>query len=367
MSAPPEKRRLPGLPPLRRSVSTCSGLSRMYHASTTRAALTLLLLLSCGCVRTAVVKFWEPAEIDVSRMHRVTVLEFQGEHGQAVASQLSSRLWENHFYTVIDPLELSGQVQMAGFERGAAPDLGGVLDQARSSKIDGVLVGEVVRCRCDDEFAGGRWLVFRRDHESSESPENPKGRRQDMIRRAEVEIAFRLVDVATGEIRASRNVHHSFEQQYDSGRESPPAPEEILNELTAKCVADIVAMLAPHEKTSRIELALGDVWLGGRKEMKAGIEHAARGEWEAAEEQWRAALEVDPENHAAYFNLAVAADQRQLYDAAEEFAMQALRLQHRTAYAQGLRTIRDHRAAHEKFQDQRDAQVLTAADTDWRS
>jgi hypothetical protein len=46
--------------------------------------------------------------------------------------------------------------------------------------------------------------------------------------------------------------------------------------------------------------------------------------------------------------------------------MRALRLQHCDCYAKGVSLIRGHRTSHRKSEDQRDAQVVTKVETEWR-
>jgi hypothetical protein len=321
-------------------------------------------------VRTAVVKFWEPAEIDVCNLERIVVLEFEGEQGAAVATALTSQLGENQFYSVVDRTELSQQIQMASFSPGKQNEIGSVVDAARSSKIDGVVLGEVLAYRCEDRHERNTRLKFDRaqaaDRERLFDHRPGLEVREDLVRDATVAMAFRLVEVKTGEVRASRQVSHQYEGRLENGVGKLPEPEEILAQLSQQCLSDIVDMLAPHQSSTQMELARCDVWTKGRQDVKEGILYAEKGDWDEAELRWLKAVEENPKNHAALFNLAIAADQRQCYDLALEFAMRALRLQHSDCYAKGVSLIRAHRSSHEKSQDQRDAQVVNEAETEWR-
>lgn len=335
--------------------------------------LTLFFMTTCGCMRTAVVKFWEPAAIDVSRLNRIVVLEFQGDQGRLVSSSLTSQLWKNEFYTVVDRTSLSGELQLASHEESPQHDvnLHELLASVRAQGIDGVLTGEVLEYRCEDKRVrriagaaanGGGGLGQNRTGASGSTGEL----RDNLLREGVVTISFRLIDVESGEIRAAQQVTHRYSGDQEAVGERLPSQEEVLEQLTQKCLADIVGMLAPHEATSTIQLAASDVWTRGRREVKEGNRHAVEGNWDLAEEQWKAALEIEPRNHAALFNLAVAADHRHDYTAAEDLAMQALRLQHKTCYTTGLDMIRAHRGAAVKSEEQRDSRVVTVIDAGWR-
>jgi len=320
------------------------------------------------------VKFWEPAAIDVSSMNRIVVLEFQGEHGKSVATALSGQLWQNEFYTVVDRTALSRDLQLASYTTDNLNEnsLHALLSPARAQGIDGVVLGEILEYRCEDKRV-------RRLAANTSTGEGPSGSRnanhpggaggefrENLVREGIVTIAFRLVDVETGEIRAADKVSHTYAGDQEGTSGKLPTREEVLAQLTEQCLAEIVDMMAPHEATSQIQLATCDIWTRGRREVKEGNRLAVEGDWKQAEQQWQAATRIEPENHAALFNLAIAADHRHEYVVAEEFAMQALRLQHKTCYTTGLDKIRAHRNAAEKTEEQRDARVVTAADEGWQ-
>lgn len=323
-------------------------------------------------MRTAVVKFWEPATIDVSSLNRIVVLEFSGEHGTAVATSLSGKLWQNEFYTVIDRTKLSQELQLASYSPAHLGDenLHEILAPARANGIDGVVLGEVIDYRCEDKRVRRSPLAASHE-ESLLSPDRPDNNastgdlRENLVRAGTVTLAFRLIDVETGDIRAAKQVSRNYVGESDIGAGKLPSQAEILDDLTQQCLQEIVSMLAPHEATTHIQLAACDVWTRGRREVKEGNRQAELGYWEMAEQHWRSALEVEPNNHAALFNLSIAADHRHDYTAAEELAMQALRLQHKTCYTEGLDKIRTHRANAERSAEQRDARVATAIDQVW--
>ena len=55
-----------------------------------------------GCAHTAQLNAWKPAEVDVTGISRLTVMEFTGPEGKAVSSALAAKLWQSEFFTLID-------------------------------------------------------------------------------------------------------------------------------------------------------------------------------------------------------------------------------------------------------------------------
>ena len=319
--------------------------------------IAIVLICWSGCAHVAQVTTLQPATVDVSGMSRVAVMDFSGEHGSAVATNLSGRLWENQFYTVVDRSEIRSPVQQASFQNGSS-QLSQVLSPARDAGVDGVILGEVVEYRCDDEVLQSTSVNFHKDdvkHNDHDHDHTGFGvdHQETLLREGTVTIAFRLVDVSTGEVRASKQVSKHYEGRSINGDDQLPPKGEVLDQLTQQCLDEIIAMLAPHETTCEIELATCDIWTRGRSDVKAGVGFAKKGEWEKAEARWQSAVDSNPENHAALFNLSVAAMQKQNYAEAEDLAMKAVRIEHKCCYANGLEVIRERRMLSEKAQQQK--------------
>jgi len=320
--------------------------------------LWLILPLTCGCARTAVVKFWQPASADVSDLDRIMVMDFTGDQGHQVASSLTGQLSNNNRYTVVAPTHSQNRFQLASFlGRNSSPtSLDGVLGTARSQGVDGVVVGDVLEYHCEDKpvrrtpFRAGQDMVA-----IEESRTESRLRRESVVREGRVTVVFRLVDVDSGEVREEHQVSHEFQQMIDNASQIP-SQGEVLEQLTQRCLQDIVSYLVPHEATSEVRLAHCEPLSRYRREVREAIILAQQGKWDEAEQKLQAVHEKDPDNHAVLFNLAVVADHRQDYPLAEDYAMKALRIQYKECYAAGLEQIRAHRTAATKVNDQRDAQ-----------
>lgn len=326
------------------------------------------VLLVQGCALTAPSTAWRPAEIDVEGIRRISVLPFSGDNGQAVAASLTSRLWENDFYALVDQSELRPVRMAAAVEPSRPPDPADYLDSARRQRVDGIIVGDVIEYRCDDHLltnteihlAGGR-----ESHpqlgSSREGMDAGVSQEQIVHREATVGIVFRLVEVETGRVRATRRTVHNFQGELSAHSARLPTKGEVLDELTQRCVDEFIAMLAPHEVELQMPLARSHLFQRGQALVGKGNDFARRGRWEEAMAAWQQAVEVNPSNDAALYNLALGHSSRREYRQAEGLAIQAINLKHRDLYAEGLEQIRQFATDYEKTLDQRQqAQALTA-------
>lgn len=318
------------------------------------------VLLLPGCAITAPATAWRPAQIDVSGIEQLCVLEFSGEQGRSVAAALTARLWENEFYTLVDVADLSPiRVASASGITGAVQPAD-YLDSARGQGVDGLIIGDVIEYRCDDQVLSSTSMHVSSgrtedaDHTlSSTGTDMGVSHTQTIHREATVSIAFRLVEVETGKVRATRKTTQTF--QGDLGPDSARLPTrgEVLDELTQKCIDEFVALLAPHEVVLQFPLARSHLFQRGQTLVGKGNEFARRGRWEEAIAAWEQTLEANPANDAALYNLAMAHAARSDFCQAEDYAIRAMNLKHRDLYARGLEQIRSLAADHEQTLRQR--------------
>lgn len=333
------------------------------------AVMFLALCLTAGCAQTAVVKCWEPAEIDATGINRIAIMEFTGEQGSAIASSLSTRLWENEFYTLVDRSELAADIRTASFSEQNA--MHRLLAAAAAAKVDGVIFGSVVEYRCDDQILGSTEVDLISELASTESKDHVENRlaidsKQVLLREGTVTIAFRLVDVQTGEVRASKQISQHYRGQMTVGESTLPERGRVLEMLMADCLNEIVQMLAPHEMTYEMKLAKCEFWKKGSGQVKSGLNLAAKGDWPAAKKCWAQAIAENPENHVAMFNLSIAATREQDYDRAEQHVLDALKHEHKQCYTAGLEKIRARRSALTRTNDQRESRVVSHGDSIWQ-
>lgn len=313
------------------------------------------VLLVQGCATTAPATAWRPAAINVDGMHRLTVLEFSGENGRAVAASLTARLWDNEFYALVDPSNLAPVRMAAATDTGANVQPADYLDSARSHEVDGLLIGDVIEYRCDDQVLTNTDMHVGSDHTADRRSGVDVGvsHQQTIHREATVAIAFRLVEVGTGKVRATRKTMHNFQGDLVPGQGTIPTSGEVLDELTERCVDEFVATLAPHEVELQLTLARSHWVQRGQALVGKGNDFARRGRWEEAIAAWKQALEANPANDAALYNLAIGHAAEHDYCQAEDFAIQAMNVRLKSLYSDGLEQIRGLASDHEKTLRQR--------------
>jgi hypothetical protein len=140
----------------------------------------LLAVLMCtvafsGCQHCCHYQALAPAEVALPGVSRVAVIDFGGEHGEAVAAAVSARLFNADFHTVVDSSQF-GAVRTASLTAPEGVDVQNsdvILAAAREAGIDGVLMGEVIEYRCEDErftsthFGFGRGVEGNGHHQAS--------------------------------------------------------------------------------------------------------------------------------------------------------------------------------------------------------
>jgi tetratricopeptide (TPR) repeat protein len=282
-----------------------------------------LLLFAAGCAPRAQLMVWHPAELDITGLERLAIIDFEGEQqsGKIARAALQTQLFENKYYNLIDQAELA-RVKPVLRDDGS-PDLTAALEAARVLGVDVLLCGQVVSYNVLDDLQTDHHIELGGSSSKSKSgsESNAVGfgldSTQTLTREASVSVAVKLIDVRTGQLRAARQFAHTFNGKRVNGNGDLPARDAILTKLLNECSQDAVRMIAPHYRPQ--EIALARTFYGkGLKEIREGNKLATKGNWAEAEKHWQAASKENPQSHIAHFNLAVAAEARQDYPAAKQ-------------------------------------------------
>lgn len=316
-------------------------------------ACWLLCLAGVGCAHTAQITVWQPAAADSRELGQVVVLPFTGDHGDLVAASLTSRLERGKVYQVVDRTELPmvslvslSEKQPGNYEKQA-------LAAARKARVEGLLFGHVFLYDCEVRTVpNSDVLAPRRFGPERVFGTSPYQEHESEWLVGNVGVEYRLLDTETGEERASGKVIREFREPRKALKDLP-SRDTVLTNLVEECLDDVEKHLTPHKQTAHVRLATCDWSLHGRPEVRQGCAAAEKGKWRDAEAKWQEALTYDAENHAALYNLGVAAANKLEYDAAEEYIMRAIRIKHCDCYETGLSQIRRHREDFEKSQTQR--------------
>jgi tetratricopeptide (TPR) repeat protein len=294
------------------------------------AIATCVLLVAAGCAPRAQLMVWHPAELDITGLERLAIIDFEGEQqsGKIARAALQTQLFENKYYNLIDQAELA-RVRPVLRDDGS-PDLTAALEAGRVLGVDVLLCGQVVSYNVLDDLQTDHRIELGGSTSKSKSGNESSGvgfgldSTQTLTREASVALAVKLIDVRTGELRAARQFAHTFNGKRVNGNGDLPARDAILTKLLNECSQDAVRMIAPHYRPQ--EIALARTYYGqGLKEIREGNKLATKGNWAEAEQRWQAAAKENPQSHVAHFNLAVAAEARQDYPTAQKHLETAIK------------------------------------------
>jgi hypothetical protein len=320
--------------------------------------LVSIALCASGCAPTAKLTVWRPAELDVGGIGRIAVVDFQGEGdtGAIARSAVLAQLAENRHYVLVDQTELA-RVQPAAFSQGL-PAEAAAIEAARHAGVDAILTGQVVSYSAEDTVQQDHHISIAGAGGASSKGNKARGfgigfdTNTLHERDASVSLAFKLIDARTGEIRDARQVSHAYEARVVNGQGEMPGRERILSDLLHKCSRDVVRAVAPHRVPVEVVLAR-QYWGNGLNALKRGNALAKSGDWVAAEAAWQDALKENPQNHAAYHNLAIAREAHGDYDGAMKHLQSAMKHYAATLYHQTHDRLaaerRDHAAAQSQI------------------
>ncbi len=342
----------------------------MNRKKTLRLTIALIFLqVWLGCASNkATLKVMSPAEVNIQGIRRLAVLDFRGpEHsGQAVASKLITKLWESNFYTLVERSELQQILDEHALSVNGMVDVTTAVEAGKLLGVDAIVLGEVIQYQVEDtrEFRKVKKKVwtgeYERDAEGNIIYEKTlfggkvkKKKYKEVLvteevvtRDGTVTIGWRLVDVRTGEIRAAKQVSHSYHRSAVTGEAKLPARGEVLNQLLDECVDDIVKMLVPHEVQVTVQFETGT------EAVNRGIELAKSGLWDKAVAQWQTAVQANPGDPSGWYNLGIGYEALLQLDKAEKAFDRAVSLKPKKLYIQALKRVRERKTEMQRLQQQ---------------
>ena len=116
-------------------------------------------------------------------------------------------------------------------------------------------------------------------------------------RRGHAAVNFSLLSTAKHIVGSTTETAEIVNRQPVGGQLTPQ--EEIMRELADEVCRDFVRKLVPTRKREFREFA------SGNSDVQKGIDAAFANDWELAMEFWNDAVQKDPENDAAWYNLGI--------------------------------------------------------------
>jgi len=314
-----------------------------------RLATVILAAAVAACLGACATKvkaqYVAPAQFSVAGITRLAVAEFRAYGGMSssMAPELSDRiareLTGEGFFTVVPGApRVSAEGGGAGWRAWAQDNdvegvLAGTIDEARVRH-------EVSHERTKEEVHTGRY----RDEVYIEGGQVRK-RRVEIVRQetrliptvrkyAELNATVALLNARTG-ARLSSQTYRKTSSSYAQGEgraRSMDSDTYLLEKLAAEIARDVVRDLVPHAQQEKIALAED-------KACVEGLKRARQGDWAGARSAWEQVVAADPANHAALYNMGVAAEIAQRYEEAREYYAKAAAIERKDLYTKALARV----------------------------
>lgn len=302
-------------------------INKQHSLKKLSVSLTAIVILAWfGCAAKTNIYSIKPAEVSMGGIRTLAILKFDGRFGESVRSDFYNKLSEVPHFKLIDTTMINSLDKVI-YDQVDDPRFLPVLEDLHA---DGVITGRVTTNINDirgsdqvqmQEGTGlykkekdvfGKW----REAEIKKTVLRPV---PYVIRQASLTTDFKVFDLKTKQIIATGKVTENYNQKFGGDKEYAlsflggmklsklPAPNQTLNELSAKVAARLVAKISPTKVIHTIQFDDGgNFGFGGHPMLKKGIEFARRGLWDEAASIWKDVLSSEPGNAAAYYNLGVA-------------------------------------------------------------
>ncbi len=318
------------------------------------------LLLACGPTMVQM-PVHKPAEIDVKGLKKIAIVDFQGVNssGDLAASLLTTELMHSNFFQIferskIDVLLDEHELAQAGVvDENTARQVGQMLG------VDALVFGEVVSCSVDPDEKGvqkvekkvgtGKYRTVTRNKKKvrEEIMKTAYIDQHYMIRRGTVAVTFRVVNIETGQLIASKAKSKSYDSgKVVEGKGTLKSRDAIINDLMADIVKEFAKEIAPYVVMEKHPLE------SGSGSTKIGVQYAKNGLWDEAIAAFNRAIKEQPKNSGAWYNLGIACMVTGDYDKAEMLFNKAIELKNKNLYFQALAHIRELRLQREKLRQQ---------------
>lgn len=359
------------------------------------AILISLCAMIFSCSTTYSVKLLKPAEINLAPINKIAVMDFhfkggwdyekkkpntikdvaveilkkhlgvkekEKQHypGQAVSGRLIADLVQNGHYTVLERSQLRKIMQEQKLSLSGAIDENQAVQIGKLAGVEALILGSGSYTIKDI----GKW----EEHKiKDENDQERIVKKYKAIRKVDVQINYRIVNVTTGEIIASRNFDWSnYNESGSTGRYSDfaldsikanaiqniPAWRPIVDRLVGKTTTQIVKQIAPHYVVRKKKIENGK-----SPGMKAAIKYVKRNMWHDAKQSWEMVLQDRSEKAAkghvsARYNLGVYYEIHGDLDRAEQLYDKCFKKSGKDKYLNAKAAVQRRRIELQKLEEQ---------------
>lgn len=253
--------------------------------------ISLFLLVSCA--PSARVPVTRPAEINLVGIKRLAIGDIEGNTGVVISEILAQKLFESGHYEVLDRQNINSLMREHNL------NLSGAVDESSAAKIGGLLgASALVFGRSNGQYQV-RSETSKTYYDKNKNPYKYYSR----IGEARINTTLKVVDMTTGKIIAIKNLTQESSDTNRERNQRPANPDQdvIMGEALNKTAKRFMKMIAPYTEYVRVQFADSKV-----PQVKAGIVSAQSGQWESAEVQFKSAVDANPSDPDAWYNLGLA-------------------------------------------------------------
>ncbi len=290
------------------------------------AALIGVVLLASACTPTqfVIIRTTIPPELDIPLyIKNVAVLEFEGHPGgsKVVSGKLEQELLNNQYYKVIERSEVAAIINEKNFQQTDLVENDEFLQAMKIKNVQGMITGSVATFYPKTERGVDerqvrylkRAAVYNNKGKQLRAAEFAyrTEREKWIMKQGNVNATFKMVGM-NGRIIASVSRGGAFSTPKIKGNAPVPTDSQVLDLAALDAVKKFIKKISVWTEVSKLKLMKG-------KNCSVGNNFAAKGLYQDAEQQFRAATGI-PNNYAAFYNLGLVLEaQRRYADAETEY------------------------------------------------
>jgi curli biogenesis system outer membrane secretion channel CsgG len=338
-----------------------------------------------ACTSTVPVKLRKPAELNVGSARTLAVLDFdftgsvdfeQAESkerpggarltrnvkailhqkfdqknsypGKNITQQLVAKLVQNEYYTVIERSKIEALMEEQ------ALSLSGMINEDKAVEV-GNLIGAQAMITGSGLYSvkdEGAWEKYTEEEKVDGKKVKVEKERYGIFRNVNVELTFRIIDVARGVVIASKTNRASNSGQRNSNKTYGPdetkAAEKLndwkpaVDNLVNNILDQTIRQIAPHTVTEQREIEEGE-----SDKMERSVELAKRDLWDDAKKIWEEVLNKKgsekEDRIAATYNIGLYYEIYGFLDDAEQWYQKAYNLSKDSKYLDARARINQRR------------------------
>lgn len=242
---------------------------------------------------------------EVTRLRRVAVVPFDGEHGREIAAQVesqlvSARVNDAPYFTVVERARIDQMLGELKLSSSAIVDQRTAVKIGKILAVQAIYMGSVVRPKVSDS----QYTESRSECSYYVTKYNKKGKPYEECggtrtynvrctkRVVDTAIIPKVVEVETGRIIYSTTISDSQQENACEDKGSLKSVSEMVNDARRHAISTFRTHVAPHQEAVSILLMKETDGMDGATASKFSIalEYAQAGRIDRACELWNAAL-----------------------------------------------------------------------------